>query len=344
MMPLVSALIPTFNSERTLAEAILSVLRQTIGDVEVIVVDDGSADRTVDIARQFETRHPGRVSCLQQNHAGPYLARNLAAQRARGKYLAFLDSDDAWLPDKLARQIAVMEANPDVVLCHTAMIVVDSAGELVDTFPLDRRYQGQCFLRLLVANRLSTSSVLMRREFFHQLGGFDEEFPARGDWELWTRAARCGPLAGLSEPLVRYRVHPRRMSLDTDRMRSYHFAIIEKNARSYRDEPHLSRLIRHARAEAYLDYASDYLTAGRRREARRDVVLSLAHRPVAVDGWKLLVRTLLSEQLVDGLRNLTSTLSSAARATTLDTLALEGTEHARVWERITLKRQVGFTP
>src|SRR5262245_42333088 len=102
MMPLVSALIPTFNSERTLAEAILSVLRQSIGDVEAIVVDDGSSDRTVTIAKQFEARHPGRVICLQQDHAGPYVARNLAANHARGKYLAFLDSDDAWLPDKVA--------------------------------------------------------------------------------------------------------------------------------------------------------------------------------------------------------------------------------------------------
>src|SRR5262245_18061599 len=164
MIPLVSALIPTFNSERTVAEAILSVLRQSIGDVEVILVDDGSTDRTVTIARQFEARHRGRVICLQQDHAGPYVARNIAATRARGKYLAFLDSDDAWLPDKLARQIAVTEASPDVVLCHTAMLIVDAAGEIVDTYPLDPRCQGHCFSSLLVANRLSTSSVLMQRE------------------------------------------------------------------------------------------------------------------------------------------------------------------------------------
>jgi glycosyltransferase involved in cell wall biosynthesis len=339
MIPLVSALMPTFNSERTLGEAIQSVLRQTIGAVEVIVVDDGSTDHTVAVAREFEARHPGRVVCVLQNHAGPYVARNLAARRARGKYLAFLDSDDAWLPDKMARQIAVMEATPDAVLCHTAMVVVDAAGEVVDIFPLDPRYQGHCFLALLVANRLSTSSVVMRRDVFDRLGGFDEAFPARGDWEFWTRAARCGPITAVSEPLVRYRVHPGRMSLDTDRMRSFHFAIIEKNARRYRDEPHLPGLIRHARAEAYLNYASDYLEAGRRREARRDVVFSLAHRPITMEGWKLLVRTLLPEELVDGIRR----LSSAAGATAFDTLAMEGTEHARVWERITLKRGIGFS-
>jgi glycosyltransferase involved in cell wall biosynthesis len=144
-MPLVSALIPTFNSERTLAEAIMSVMRQTIGDVEVIVVDDGSTDGTVAVARQFEARHPGSVIGLRQNHAGPYVARNLAAHHARGKYVAFLDSDDAWLPDKLARQIALMEASPDVVLCHTAMVVVDARGDVVGTFPLDPQYHGHCF-------------------------------------------------------------------------------------------------------------------------------------------------------------------------------------------------------
>jgi glycosyltransferase involved in cell wall biosynthesis len=344
MTPLVSALIPTFNSERTLDEALESVMRQTIGNVEVIVVDDGSSDGTIEVARRFEARHPGRVICLQQNHAGPYVARNLAAQRARGRYVAFLDSDDAWLPDKLARQIRVMEASADVVLCHTGVLVVDASGEVVDTVPIDPRYQGRCFPTLLVVNRLATSSVVMRRDVFQRLGGFDEAFPARGDWELWTRAARCGLLAAVNEPLIRYRMHPRRMSLDTDRMRSYHLAIIEKNARSYGDEPGLPRLIRHARAEAHLGYASDYLAAGRRREARRDVLIALAHRPVAVAVWKAIARMWLSAEVVDWIRHtLTSRRSSAGSAPTMDDLARDATEYALVWEPITLKRGFGFS-
>jgi glycosyltransferase involved in cell wall biosynthesis len=284
------------------------------------------------------------VTCLRQNHAGPYVARNLAAQQARGKYLAFLDSDDAWLPDKLAHQVRVMEASADVVLCHTGEVVVDAAGGVIDMVRVDPRYRGRCFPTLLVANRLSTSSVVIRRDVFHRLGGFDEAFPARGDWELWTRAARCGPIAAVDEPLVRYRMHSGRMSLDTDRMRSYHLAIIEKNARSYGDEPDLPRLIRHARAAAHLGYAWDYFEAGRRREARRDVLLALAYRPALVAAWKALASTWLPAELVDWIRRtLTSRPSSTGGAPTLDDLAQDATEYALVWERITLKRGFGFS-
>jgi len=343
MTPLVSALIPTFNSERTLEEALESVLWQTIGNIEAIVVDDGSSDGTVEIARRFEARHPRRVICLCQNHAGPYVARNVAAQRARGEYLAFLDSDDAWLPDKIARQVQVMKASADIVLCHTGVVVVDAVGNVVDTGSIDPRYRGRCFAALLIRNRLATSSVVMRRDVFETLGGFDEAFPARGDWELWTRAARCGPIAAVDEALVRYRMHSRRMSLDTDRMRSYHLAIVEKNAHSYGDEPGLPRLIRHARAAAYLGYAWDYLAAGRRREARRDVLLALAHRPVVAAAWKALAATWLSAELVDWIRRtLVSRPPSAAGVPTLDDLVQHATEYALVWGPITLKRGFGF--
>jgi hypothetical protein len=184
----------------------------------------------------------------------------------------------------------------------------------------------------------------MRQDVFERLGGFDEAFPARGDWELWTRAARCGPIAAVDEPLVRYRMHPRRMSLDTDRMRSYHLAIIEKNARSYGDEPSLPRLIRHARAAAYLGYAWDYLAAGRRGEARRDVLLALAHRPVVVAAWKALASTWLPAEVVDWIRHtLVSRPSSAGGVPTVDDL-VDATEYALVWEPVTLKRGFGFSP
>lgn len=291
----VSAILPCFNCERTLEAALASALEQTLPGVEIVAVDDGSADRTGAILARHAERTPDRVRVLRQDRAGPYAARNLAARHARGEYLAFLDSDDTWHPSKLERQVALMDARPDVVLCHTGILAVRSDGTGETRRAPDPAFRGHCFPRLLVSNGVNTSSVMIRRALFEKLGGFDEAFPARGDWEMWTRIARHGELDLIPDPLMTLLHHPDRMSLDTDRMRRYHLAVIEKNRKLYRGSvADLPRLIAEARRAAHLQYASDYLRAGRSSRALNEGLHALRRGPGSERAWKTVAKSLVA--------------------------------------------------
>lgn len=290
---IVTAIVPCHDSEGTVGQAIDSALAQSLHGVEIIAVDDGSTDGTLGILRKYAQRYPEGFRILRQDHGGPYLARNLAAAHARGRFLAFLDSDDLWEPRKLERQIHEIEARPNSVLCHTGGRVISADGSVIRVFPAAENYCGRCWKELLVMNRLATSSVVVRRSSFEQANGFDETFPARGDWELWTRLARTGELVSIDEPLIRYRLHEGRMSQGTDRMLVSHLRVIDKNARAYRDlVPDLERYIRKSRFAAHLMYGSEYLGAGRSVEARRQALRALRLNPWSLRPWKLLARAL----------------------------------------------------
>lgn len=299
----VSAVVPCYNSSATVEAALESALCQSIADSEIVAVDDGSTDGTATILDRYARRHPDRVQVLGTEHSGPYVARNLAARAARGVYLAFLDSDDFWEPEKLAKQVAVMEANPEVVLCHTGGTVVAADGAPIRVFLPQADYRGYCFPRLLVQNRLATSSVMLRRQLFLELGGFNDAFPARGDWELWTRVAQRGEFAAIDEALFRYRLHDMRMSRDTDRMRHYHFRIIDRHAVVYRGAlPELERYIRESRFAAHMAYASEYVESKRLARARWDALQAIRCKPGSVRAWKLLFKALLGPEATGVLR------------------------------------------
>ena len=136
--PLVSALVPVFNGETFLAQALDSALAQTMDSLEVIVVNDGSTDGSGDIARRYASSHPGRFVYVEQPNAGLPSARNAAIRVARGRYLALLDSDDIWLPEHLATVASVLEADSSLALGHTNITFVGQDGRPIDR-PRDRR-------------------------------------------------------------------------------------------------------------------------------------------------------------------------------------------------------------
>ena len=298
-----SVILPCFNSERTVAAAMESALAQTLEGVEVVAVDDGSTDRTVEILQRYVARDPERVRVIEQPHSNPYAARNRGAREARGCYLAFLDSDDLWEPRKLELQLPLLDQRSQVVLCHTGGRTTGPAGNVLRSFPAQPDYQGHCFKRLLVRNRLATSSVVVPRDLFLEMGGFDEALAARGDWEMWTRIARRGEFTAVDLPLIRYRFHGGRMSRDTDRMRDYHLRVIQKHADLYHDEvPGLDRYLRNARFEAHVAYAQEYLGAGRRGRALAEVARALREKPGAAPAWKVLAKVAAGAHGVPGLR------------------------------------------
>ena len=199
---LVSVVIPAYNATRTLPVAIGSVLRQTYSEVEVIVVDDGSTDETPQCAERFGPR----VRVIRQARQGPGAARNRGAQEALGAMVAFLDADDLWLPHKLARQVAVLQREPDIEAVQCSAYLVTDALQVIG----ERRCRpGRDTLldALLFRNLPAVSSTLLvRREFFLAVGGFPADLEEEA-WEMMCRLARFGTVRSLSEPLALYRQH-----------------------------------------------------------------------------------------------------------------------------------------
>ena len=202
--PTVSVVIPAYNSEAFIAEAIESVFAQTVAADEIIVVDDGSTARTADVLQRFGSR----VRLIRQANKGPSAARNRGAAAARGTWLAFIDADDTWLPTKLQRQLEIASAD-DVKMVYTDRFNIGDKGALPDVqSQVQRLYRGDVFLDLLQeGNHISLSSVLIDTQLFQTLGGFAEHIRSGEDWDLWIRLAERHRIGVVEEPLLRYRFH-----------------------------------------------------------------------------------------------------------------------------------------
>lgn len=196
--PLISCIIPAFNSERYVGEAIESVLAQTYRQLHVVVADDGSTDATVSVVQAYGSR----VDLVQQATAGPAATRNLGLNRARGEFVAFLDADDVWHPEKLERQMARFAARPELDLCITQVQMV-WADELAD----EAHYYRDAPRTAPVAG-YSTPALLARRAIFESVGIFDTRlwFADATDW--FMRAEEAGAvLELLPEVLTYHRMH-----------------------------------------------------------------------------------------------------------------------------------------
>ena len=195
-------IIPTWNRRDLVVRAIDSVLAQTRPVEEIIVVDDGSTDGT---GEHLAERFGERVLCVRQDNAGVSAARNRGLAMAHGRYIALLDSDDEWLPEKTARQVGFLEARADIgmVLCNVLRVSAD--GSLIDLF--DRRLQipedGPALRWVLRDPALAPVSVLMRREVYDTVGGFDEDLRTAEDLDFHLRVAARWPIGVVAEPLAR---------------------------------------------------------------------------------------------------------------------------------------------
>ena len=194
---LVTVIIPTHNRWPMLGEAVESVLAQTSPGYELIVVDDGSTDETPLRLRGYGAR----ITVLTRRRRGVAAARNLGASRASGQYLAFLDSDDLWQPNKLQRQLDLMESNPAVEICQTDEIWIRN-GVRVNPGKKHRKPSGDVFRASLELCLVSPSAVMMRRELFERVGGFDESLPVCEDYDLWLRISRDTEVPLIPEALV----------------------------------------------------------------------------------------------------------------------------------------------
>ena len=195
-MPLVSVIIPTYNRACLLKEAIGSVQEQVFSDFELIVVDDGSTDNTAQLLQSY-----ANIQVVKQDHRGVSAARNAGIAQAFGQFLAFLDSDDLWLPEKLSAQVAFFESHPDALICHTEEIWIRN-GVRVNPRRRHRKHSGMIFERAVQLCLVSPSAVMIHRSLFDQVGWFDETLPACEDYDLWLSIACRFPIFLISKPLV----------------------------------------------------------------------------------------------------------------------------------------------
>ena len=197
MPPAVSVIIPTHNRWPMIGEAVESVLAQSFQDFELIVVDDGSSDGSAENIKGL-----GRdIRIIVQSRCGVSAARNYGASVARGRYLAFLDSDDLWLAEKLAAQTAFMMEHSEVQICQTEEIWLRH-GKRVNPKAKHRKPSGDIFRSSLELCLVSPSAVMMTKKLFDEKGGFDESFPVCEDFDLWLRIAFDHPVPLIAAQLV----------------------------------------------------------------------------------------------------------------------------------------------
>jgi len=224
-MPRVSVIVPTFNRRAMVREAVASVLSQTVRDFELIVVDDGSEDGTAEcLNREFGSD----LRLIRTENRGVAAARNTGAAAARGELLAFLDSDDLWRPRKLEAQLEHFAAHPDSQACQTDEIWIRN-GVRVNPRRRHRKPDGDIFWRSLELCLVSPSAVMLRRDLFERLGGFDEGLPACEDYDLWLRLGRMAPVSLIPEALVVKRGgHPDQLSRRTWGLDRFRIAALVK--------------------------------------------------------------------------------------------------------------------
>src|SRR3989338_5782229 len=202
-MPVVSIIIPTYNRAAMLCEAIESVLAQTFTDWELIVVDDGSTDQTPEVLAQYVTSD-ARIRVLCQANQRHPAARNAAIAISQSRYVAFLDDDDLWLPEKLALQVRYMEAPSQPGLSYTLTSNMDASGRVYRVFP---EHPGRTYTELFERNFMACSSVMVRRSCLLRSGFFNTALRRAADYDLWLRIARQEAIEFVPYPLTLYRRH-----------------------------------------------------------------------------------------------------------------------------------------
>jgi len=212
MQPLVSIVMPVYNTERYLPEAVQSVLAQTFQNWELLVLSDESPGDARGIMASFDDP---RIRFLEHKNGGPAFTRNRGMRESRGEFIAFLDSDDVWLPEKLDKQLAVFQQNPDAGIVYSQREIIDEHGCILEGYK-PTLYAGKILNRLYVDNFVCMSSAIMRRAVFEKIGLIDERLRMSEDFDYWLRVACFFEFAPVNEALVKYRVHTAQVSTRTD--------------------------------------------------------------------------------------------------------------------------------
>ncbi len=298
---LVSVVIPAYNSAPCVGAALESVFRQTYTPYEVIVVDDGSPDDTEAAVAPWRDR----ILYVRQPNGGAAVARNTGLARSRGEYIAFLDADDSWMPEKLARQVAYLEAHPEIALVHTDVVVTGEGGTRPG--PAKRRLQttdGPNLPVIFAYCHVTTPAAMVRRGVLERVGGFDPSCSPSEDYDLWIRIAREGGIGLVEEPLTTITLGSR-SGWRGDGTRTYG-AILRLLQLAAAEDPEFTRrypeLVRERMALAHHELGLALLHRGERGLARRHWTKAIASNPWLLASYPYWGLSLLPGPLVAWLR------------------------------------------
>ena len=295
-LPLVSAIVPAYNAARFITPTLESILSQTYQNIEVIVVDDGSKDETPEIVRQFAAKD-SRVTLIQQANAGVAAARNCAIQNSKGEFVAAIDADDIWYPQKIEKQIQCMlQADPEVGLVYTWSAHIDEEGAFTGGLNAGDR-EGSILMDLVYRDFIGNGSVpLFRRTCLEKIGGYNKSLRDRGaqgceDWDIALRVAELYEFRVVPEILVGYRQAFGSMSsLGTVMEQSYHLTV-EYIKRKHPEIPEI--IYRWSQAEFYY-----YLAQGARQGGNQWRALTCMLKAAKLDPETILKRRLFYRSLL----------------------------------------------
>lgn len=263
-MPEISAIITTYNRRALLRRAVNSVLQQSRPADEIIIVDDGSTDGTSTELQRLERR----VKIINLQRRGISAARNAAISAARGEWLAFLDDDDCWLADKLARQLQAVAANPAMRLCHSEEIWIRN-GRRVNAMRKHKKQGGWIYPSCLPLCVISPSAAMIHRSLFDEVGLFDERLPACEDYDLWLRVCARQAVLYIDEPLIiKYGGHKDQLSRRYWGMDRFRIRALEKMSA----QPWLRRDYRLLTLQTLINKAEIYLQGARKRHKTDEIV------------------------------------------------------------------------
>jgi len=286
--PRVSVIIPVYNGERYFARTIESVLAQTYSAKEIVVVDDGSRDSSREVVARY-LRH-SNIRLIAQENAGVAAARNAGIRAASGEYIAVLDQDDLWLPDKLARQVEYLDEHPEIALVHSNIHFIDEAGERIP----DPEWAwvaptcGQVLPELVQRNSICTCTVLLRKRALEQAGLFRQALAPADDWDLWLRIAARHPIGFVDAVTACYRVHQGNESRNLLKMQEAEIRVVETFIHEHPGA--VGDAITRAKLFSLYSEAARLLErSGRHAEARAYWLRAMRVQPVATTPYVALI-------------------------------------------------------
>ncbi len=238
-MPVISVIIPAYNSSKTILSTIKSVLNQTFSDFELIIINDGSTDSTLEVIRNVLD---SRIKIFSYPNNGVAVSRNQGIKNASGELIAFLDADDLWTPDKLELQLKALKNNPNAALAYSWTDFIDENGQIVNT-GMRTVINGNAYTELLKSNFLQNgSNPLIHKYVLDRIGGFDESLPAAQDWDLYLRLGFHYEFLCVPCPQILYRVSSDSMSANVSRLENSCLKVLEQAyARAPKSLHHLKK-------------------------------------------------------------------------------------------------------
>ncbi|MDA2936669.1 glycosyltransferase [Acidobacteria bacterium AH-259-A15] len=314
-MARVTAIIPAYNAEAFISQTIESVLAQMYQELEIIVVDDGSTDST----RRILQRYGDRIRYVYQKNTGVSTARNTGVSIATGEYIALLDHDDLWLPEKLDKQIRILDADPDVALVYSDCYLVDFNGRLLGKmFDSLRPHRGRVLAELFLQNFIPCPTVIMRKQVLDQVGLFSSDLCIAEEYEVFLKIAELYRIDFVDAPLAKYRVHETRLSRNIERGCKESIVVAEECLKRC---PNLRHVLR---TKARLKLGNLYYNLGqvcfsktKTKEARRQFAQSLTSYPYQARAYLFYGLTFLPNEwsgyVTAWLRSMTASVEAAKK-------------------------------